>query len=169
MIHTFDARKAPRVFLLPAIPVVTVTGSILLLILWQPLGGAIALAVSAWLSFYLIRYTIYQFKSQVRVSEGELICVTSMGVESAMPWTAMSHAGSFATDRAGVYLFVYDEDADELLSIPPFYTDRDQLEGSIRDNVTSFLVLSGSRPDDLAEALRPLLSGAPDEDDSTTP
>jgi hypothetical protein len=168
MIHKFEARKAPRVFLLPAIPVVIVTGSILILILWQPLLGAIALAMSAWVSFHLVRYTTYQFKSHVRVSDDELVCVTSMGVESVMQWTAITHAGSFATDRAGVYLFVYDEKADELLSIPPFYTDRDQLEARIRENVGSFLELSGSRPDDLGKVLKPLLSSEAEESESSS-
>ena len=129
----------------------------MLLVLVQPVIGVVVLAISAWVSYHLVRYTMYQFRSQVRSSDDEVICVTSMGFESVMQWSAVTHAGSFSTDRSGVYLFLYNEDEDELLSIPPFYTDRDQLEKRIRDHVSSFMALSGARPDNLGDTLKPYL------------
>lgn len=157
MVHRFDPKGAPRVFVLPAAAVIVIGGSIVLLALGQVLIGVIALAISAWMSYHLVRFTVYQFKSQVQTSDDELVCITSMGVETGMPWSAVSHAGSYATERSGVYLFVYNESEDELLSIPPYYTDREQLDSRIRDNVHHFLELSGARPDDLGEALKPHL------------
>ncbi|MCK4514856.1 MAG: hypothetical protein KAU31_06335 [Spirochaetaceae bacterium] len=157
MIHRFDPKGAPRVFVLPAVAVIVVGGSIVLLALGQVLIGVIALAISAWISYHLVRFTVYQFKSQVQTSDDELLCITSMGVETGMPWSAVSHAGSYVTERSGVYLFVYNESDDELLSIPPYYTDQEQLDSRIRDNVHQFLELSGASPDDLGEALKPHL------------
>ena len=157
MIHRFDPRGAPRVFVLPAVAVIVIGGSIVLLALGQTVIGIIALAISTWISYHLVRFTVYQFRSQVRTSDDELVCITSMGVQTGMPWAAVSHAGSYETERSGNYLFVYNESEDELLSIPPYYTDREQLEVRIRDHVDQFLVLSGTGPDDLGEALKPHL------------
>ena len=93
----------------------------------------------------------------MRSSDDQLVCITSMGVETGMQWSAMSHAGSYATERSGTYLFVYDEGQDELLSIPPYYTDRELLESRVREHADQFLELSGASPDDLGEALKPYL------------
>lgn len=131
MVHRFNARSASRVFLLPVVPVVLVGGSVALFLAGQPLFGVIALAVSAWVSYYFLRYTIYQFRSNVETSEDGLQCRTSMGLETGMQWSAITHAGSFATKRAGTYLFVYNETDDELLSVPPYYTDVGGLEARI--------------------------------------
>ncbi|MEE8441328.1 MAG: hypothetical protein V3S41_06375 [Spirochaetia bacterium] len=132
--------------MLPVVAVIVIGGSIVLLTLGHVFGGAIALGISAWISYHL-----------VRSSDTELVCMTSMGAETGIPWSAVSRAGSYATERSGVYLFIYNEDADELLSIPPYYTDREELESRIRDHVDQFLVLSGASPDDLSEALKPHL------------
>jgi len=157
MVHRFEPRGASRVFVLPAVAVIVIGGSTALMILGQVLIGAIALAISVWLSYHLVRFTVYQFKSQVNTSDDELVCITSLGVQTGIPWSDVTHAGSYATERSGVYLFVYSEEDDELLSIPPYYTDREQLESRIRDEVEQFLELSGKGPDDLGEALKPHL------------
>ena len=157
MVHQFEPKEAPRVFALPTIAAIVIGGSVAVLILGQVLVGIIALAISGWLSYYLVRYTVYQFKSQIRTSDDELVCMTSMGFQTGIPWSEVTHAGSYATERSGVYLFVYSEGDDELLSIPPYYTDREQLQSRIRDEVDEFLELSGKGPDDLGEALKPHL------------
>lgn len=157
MVHKFDPRGAPRVFGLPVAAVLVVAGPVVLLALGQIVIGIVALAISAWLSYHLFRFTTYQLKSHVRSSDVDLVCLTSLGVETGMPWSTVTHAGSYSTRRSGVYLFVYNESEDELLSIPPYYTDREQLESRVRDHVDNFLMLSGASPDDLAEALRPHL------------
>ena len=82
MVHRFEPRAAPRVFVLPAVAVIVIGGSTALMMLGQVLIGVIALAISAWLSYHLVRFTVYQFKSQVKTSDDELVCITSVGVQT---------------------------------------------------------------------------------------
>lgn len=157
MLHAFEPRLARRVFVLPTAAFVLLGGSVTLIIIGQPLAGAIALAVSAWISYQLVRYTVYQFRSRISTDDDAIVCMTSMGFETRLEWHAVSHAGEFTARHGGVHLFVYSEATDELLTIPPYYTERARLESELRTRAPNFIRLDGERPEDLSALLRPYL------------
>lgn len=162
MLHKFDAKRAPRVFLLPVIALIVVAGSLTLIVTGQILIGLIALALSAWISYYLVRYTIYQFRSAVESSPTELICNTSMGYQTKLSWSEVTHAGVFMTAKGERFMFAYGESGDELLTIPCYYTDASKLEDELRERSPAFLELEGGKVDELGESLKPYLEN--DED-----
>ena len=157
MVYGFDVRSAPRIALLPAIALFLLAGSVVTLLLLSVVAGIAALAVSAWLSFHLIRFTVTHIRSELRTSAEGISSLSSFGVETRMPWESVTHAGRFRTRRSDRYLFVYNEQADELLTIPSYYTNISDLESELRERSGRFLELSGEGPDDLGDALRPYL------------
>lgn len=167
MVHPFHAAAAPRVYLIPIFPLLALAGAGTLLFTGNVAIGLVVLAIGAWLSYYMIRYTIYQFRSKVETDSQGITCTTSMGFDTGMSWSDVTHSGSYTTERGAYHLFVYDESADELLTIPSHYRDIDQLERTIRKRTGGFLELAGRSPDDLADTLKPYLPGSNLHSDSS--
>jgi len=80
-----------------------------------------------------------------------------MSMLAGMNWDAVTHAGVFEVAGRAKLLFVYDEAADELITIPPMYAELDSLETEIRDRAPRFLELSGESAEKLPDELRPHL------------
>ncbi len=142
---------------MPLAALVLIAGSIIVLVLLHLVAGLIALAISGWLSYHLIRFTISHLKSQLRTSDDGIVSLSSFGVETRIPWTDITHAGMFDTRKSDRYLFIYNETSDELVTIPSYYTRFAELTAELRANCNDFLELTGNRPDDLAGTLRPYL------------
>ena len=158
MVHKFDAKGAPKIYLVPVVAVLIVGGSVTLLVLGQILIGVVALAVTGWICYHLIRFTMYHLRSHVRTEEDELVCITSMGGETRMEWADLTHAGTYTAERGGIYLFVYNESADELLTIPPNYSGWESLQAEVRSHAGRFLSLLGPTATGIAESLKPHLA-----------
>lgn len=159
MLCEFNFRAAPRIVLLPVAAIVLTAGSIVVIVLVHIVAGIIALAVAGWLSYHLVRFTVRHLGSHMRTSDEGLVSVTSFGSESRIAWERLTHAGCYVTGKSERYLFAYNEQDDELITIPPYYTYLDELESEFRDHTGTFLVLSGADPDGLADSLRPYLDG----------
>jgi hypothetical protein len=157
MTYRFDSRAAPRVYLLPVITLAFVAGSSVVLALGYVIIGLIALAASLYLGYHLTRYTFYQFRSNVTATDDEIVCFTSAGTENRLPWQSVTHGGTFETDKAGSYLFVYAEESDELLTIPPHYTNLADLQEKIAKRSGKFLKLKGHSEDEIGDTLKPLV------------
>lgn len=155
MLHRFDPKQAPKVYLLPVSAVLLLAISIVLFVVGLPLPGVVALGVTAYAGYHLIRYTVLQFRSSIRWDEETIVCVSSLGLEVRMEWDQVDLGGEFHTSKGGQYLFVYNDEGDDLLSIPPHYTDIEMLQKTIRDRSQKYVSLKGESSDDLAEALRP--------------
>lgn len=155
MLHRFDPKRAQKVYLLPVIAVLLLAVSIVLFVVGLPLPGVVALGVAAYAGYHLIRYTILQFRSSIRWDEESIVCVSSLGLEVRMEWDQVDLGGEFRTAKGGQYLFVYNDQEDDLLSIPPHYTDIETLQKTIRDRSQKYVSLEGESPEDLATALKP--------------
>lgn len=157
MVYAFDLRAAPRIVLLPVVASLLIGGAIVLLVLVHVAIGLIALAIAGWLTYHLLRFTITHVKSQVRTSDEGIVSLSSFGVETRIPWSNVTHAGTFDTRKSDRYLFVYNESTDELVTVPSYYTEITELENELKTNARQFLQLTGNGPDDLAGVLRPYL------------
>jgi hypothetical protein len=117
--------------------------------------GIVALAVSAYISYHLIKFFVNTVRSHVRTSDDGLVCATAMGGETSMTWNELTHAGWYTSDSGYRELFVYAEQEDKLLTIPPQYERMDQLEQEIgRRTGLPMLSLAGEQVDGVADALR---------------
>ena len=161
MVYRFNIRKNPRVILLGVIPAVLLIGSVALLILVQPLLGLGALAVSAYVSYHLVKFLRNNVKSEIRTYDDELVCDTSMGEKTQIEWKSITHAGRYFVGDELALLFVYNETDDKLLTIPFQYSQMDELEREIRDQVNDMMELRGER-DGLVGCLKEYL-GITDE------
>ena len=163
MIYRFQLRQNPRVILLPVIPAVLVGGSIALLVLVHPLLGLVALGISGYIAYQLLKFLRLHIKSEISTYDDELVCVTSLGEKSRIDWESVSHAGFYLVDEKPELLFVYSDSEDQLLTIPFHYTQMKGLENEISEHVTEMLELSGVQ-DGLVDVLKQHM-GIADEDD----
>jgi len=163
MIHRFDARVAPRIYLVPVTAFVLIAGSIAAVVFGLVVLGVIALAVSIFADYHLIRFSVYQFRSNVEWNEERVSCRTSMGGTVHVAWEDVTLGGAYKTSRGERYLFVYAEEEDDLLTIPPHYTQIEVLEDEIRERSEKFLELGGGTADDIASALKPYVETEPSD------
>ena len=157
MVYRFQLRRNPRSLLVPAIAVLLPAASVAIIVLYHPLLGVLALLVSAYIGYFLVKYFLNTIRSQIRTTGEGLHCTTAMGSDSEMSWEDLSHAGWYAADSGYREFFVYAEAGDKLLSIPPHYENMDALCEEIQAHGLTLLSLSGEETDGLADALRELL------------
>lgn len=164
MVYRFDIRKNLRVILLAVIPVVSLSGSVALLILIHPLLGLVALAVSAYVSYHLVKFLRLQVKSEIRTYDDEVVRETSMGEKTQIEWESITHAARYSVGDEPDVLFVYSEINDKLLTVPFHYSQMDELEREIRKHVAGMMALRSER-DGLVGCLKEQL-GLSDEEEA---
>lgn len=154
MVYRFELRRNPRSLLLPLIAVALVAGSVALAVLHHVVIGLLALLVAGFIAYHLFRFFSLTLKSEVVTSEDGLICKTGMGAASELDWNRVTHAGWYETDRGYRALFIYAEDEDRLLTVPPQYERLEDLAAEIEERTGDLMELTGTDPDAVADALR---------------
>lgn len=168
MVYRFELKRSPRSLLLPVIAVALVGGSLAVAILVQPLIGVIALAVSGYVSYHLIKFFIHTIHSHVRTSDEGMVCVTSTGSEVRMKWHELTHAGWFHQGDAPGQLFVYAEGNDELVTLPNQYESLSDLADEVREHA-ELMELHAAADVEIGDALRDtLFPDLRDEESETT-
>ncbi|MFP4113740.1 MAG: hypothetical protein ACOC2Y_06080 [Spirochaetota bacterium] len=156
MVHQFELKRSPKSLLLPTIAVLLVLAAFAVMVFFDPLLGLLALAVAGYISYHVVKFFTNTIKSHVRTSEEGMVCATTMGTESKIAWDEITHAGWYTSDSGYRELYVYAEQDDRLLTIPPHYESMDELAREILDRTgLPPLSLSGDDVDGLADALRP--------------
>lgn len=156
MLHRFSIARSPRTLLLPLLVVVLVGGSIAFLVFVEPIVGVIALAIAALVSYYLVKYFVNTIRSSVLTTDDGMVCRTSMGGETSLTWSELSHAGWFVLPNGRRDLFVYAESSDKLLSMPDHYEAIDEIAATVSQHV-DLITIDADDGDELADRLRELL------------
>ena len=163
MLYRFQLSTTPKSLLLPLMVVVAIGGSVALAIWANVALGIVALVISGFLGYHVLRLFVNTLKSNVQTTDDELICATPMGKETRIEWSRVSHAGSFTSYEGDRDLFVYAEQDDRLLAIPTQYENIEGLEEDIQEHIdVEPLNLTGDESEDLADVLRDML--APEEE-----
>ena len=154
MLYQFQLKRNPKSLLIPAIGVALVLGSVAIIVFHHALLGVLALVVSGYISYHLVKFFRNTLNSHIQTSDDGIVCATAMGSNSEMGWEDLTHAGWYTADNGYRELFVYAEDKDQLLTIPPQYDRMDELAAEIAEHAPTMLSLSGEEIDGLADALR---------------
>jgi len=105
------------------------------MVLVQPLVGVIALAVSAYIGYHLMKFFVHTIHSHVRTSDEGMVCVTSTGTEVRLKWVNLTHAGWFYQGDTPRQLFVYAEEEDDLVTLPNQYERLSELADEVQERV----------------------------------
>lgn len=155
MVYRFQLRRNLKSLVVPGIALVLVAASIAIMAFYHVFLGILALAVTGFISYHLVKFFVNTLKSHVRTSDDGMICATAMGSEMSVSWDDLTHAGWYTTDSGYRELFVYAEGEDQLLTIPPQYEEMSTLEEEILDRSgLEPLSLTGEEIDGLTDALR---------------
>ncbi len=165
MVYHFELRRSPRSLLLPVIAVALVGGSLAVTILVQPLVGVVALAVSGYIGYHLMKFFIHTIHSHVRTSDEGMVCITSTGNEVRMKWHELTHAGWFYQGDAPGQLFVYAEEDDNLVTLPNQYERLAELADEIAERI-DLMELRGPSDLEIGDALRQELFPEMEDDSS---
>lgn len=155
MVYRFQLKRNLKSLVLPGIAVVLIAASVAIMAFYHVVLGIVAVAVTAFISYHLVKFFANTLKSHVRTSDDGMVCATAMGSETSISWDDLTHAGWYTTDGGYRELFVYAEGEDQLLTIPPQYENMGTLEEEILDRSgLEPLALSGEEVDGLTDALR---------------
>ncbi|MFW5776633.1 MAG: hypothetical protein ACOCZB_05020 [Spirochaetota bacterium] len=155
MVYRFQLKQNLKSLLLPGIALVLLAASVAIMAFYHVVLGIVALAVTAFISYHIVRFFINTLKSHVRTSDDGMVCATALGSETTVSWDALTHAGWYTTDSGYRELYVYAEGDDQLLTIPPQYENMETLEEEILDRSgLEPLSLAGEEVDGLTDALR---------------
>ncbi len=142
---------------MPGIVMLAALGSVGLLIWVHPLLGVTGVLLTAWFGYHFLKYFGYQMNSRVSTTDDGVTCHTATGEVVSMPWASVTHAGRFQVHGRLVSVYLYDDEEDRLLKIPPHFSDIDQLEDELASNLDQITHLEGDAEDGLEEALKELL------------
>lgn len=159
MVFRYRLSSNLKPLLLPLAVIAVTGGSVAIAVFYNIAVGIIAILVTGYLGFHVMKFFVNTVRSQVELLGDELICLTSMGKEMRMAWESITHAGTFTDARGGQDLFVYAEQDDRLLTIPSHFERIDELAAEIeaRSRV-EFYALQGDEQDDLSDALREIVA-----------
>ena len=155
MVYRFQLKQNLKSLLLPGIAAVLLAASVAIIAFYHVILGIVALAVTGFISYHLVKFFINTLKSHVRTSDDGMVCATALGRETTVDWDSLTHAGWYTTDSGYRELFVYAEGEDQLLTIPPQYENMGALEEEVLDRSgLEPLSLTGEEVDGLTDALR---------------
>jgi hypothetical protein len=156
MIYRYTLSSSPRALLLPAITLVLLALSVVALIFLGSVVGIIALLISAFLGYHLIKFFVRTIKSEVRVFDDQILFKTVLGSETRFDWDGVTAAGWYTAEDGERILFIYAEEDDQLISLPETYERMDELADEISEHI-ELIELHGETREDVGNALRELL------------
>ncbi len=161
MTYRFQLRRSPRSVLLPLAAVLLIAGSIALVIFVEPIIGVIALGISAYVSYHIIKFFVFAVNSQIKVHDDGIVCKTSLGSQVRFTWETITIAGWYYCEDGSRLFYVYAEEDDELISLPETYERMDELGKEVAEHV-ELVELKGFAAEDLTTVLKERLF--PDEE-----
>ncbi|MEW5814601.1 MAG: hypothetical protein AB1798_04280 [Spirochaetota bacterium] len=147
MVHRITLSSNPKVvvifFILIALPV----AAILAFLIVGILGGIIAVVISAYLDFQIIRFLRASLESRVETNK-ESICFNMGNNErQEFGWTEITHAGLCLKQGEKPQIFVYNENDDKLICIPKEFSSFDNLLETVKlqtgDKFEEFILEKG--------------------------
>jgi len=147
--------SSPRVLLLFVITLALAGAALGLFFLMGVLLGVIGLVIALYLGYHLVRFAVGHLRSHVTTDAEGLHCLTIMGEDLAFSWRGITVSGKFHRKREKPSLFVYNEEEDRFLKIPPEYRDIEALEGELREK-TAFVELTLDEDETLEDRLNKL-------------
>jgi hypothetical protein len=129
---------------------------ILFIYIFNVVLGVIALAISVYLNYHLIKFTIGQLASRIETSDTGIICKSPTNEVIEFTWDNITIAGSFKDTKTRSNIFIYNEEKDNLLKIAQDYGDFEMLLKEIKEK-TPFQVIDLSDGETLEERLKQML------------
>ena len=155
MVYRFQLSRNLKSLVVPGIAAVLTLAAVSVIVFFHVLVGILALAVTTYISYHMIKFFVNTLRSEVRTSHDGMVCRTAMGSESRIGWEELTHAGWYSTDSGYRELFVYAEEEDQLLTIPMQYERMHDLEREIVDHSgVELLSFTGEDVDGLTQELR---------------
>jgi len=153
MEHRLTLGSNPRIIVLLLVVLAMFAVSVAGFRLLGAVYGLIFLALALFLGYQLGRFAFASFRSKVTTSNEGIAFVLPSAEREFFPWGQITHAG-YCTQAAGKpFLFVYDENADRLITIPREYSDFDALIESVKE-ATPFESYALAKGDTIQALLR---------------
>ena len=136
MIYRITLSSNPRILLIVGaiilLPVVGVSTYFFLplLISIVVMGGA------AYFDYHMTKYLYATLKSRVETTDTGLLFSPDHRDVKEMQWESITHAGHCVQEKGRPCLFVYNEEEDQLLTIPNEYEGFDQLAEELRSRIS---------------------------------
>lgn len=91
------------------------------LIFVSPFFGIVVFAIACYTDYHLLKFLISTIKSRVETSEQGIFFDLGMQDSTRMTWDDITYAGVFTEQKKHPHLFIYCEEDDRLMTIPPEY------------------------------------------------
>jgi hypothetical protein len=156
MVYRISLFTNPKIFLVFLIIFVLPAAAVLSFFIFNTLIGIVAVGVSLYINYHLIKFIIGHLTSRVETGVRGITCKTPMNETIEFSWDKISHAGSFGSPKSKPGLFIYNEENDRLVKIPRDYGSFDTLVKELKGR-TAFLEIELSEGESLEDRLRQIV------------
>ena len=136
MTYRITVKSNPRLLIIFAIFVLLLGTAIAVFFVFGIIIGIVGAIVVVYLDYQLYKFLRLQLGSYVSVDEDGAHCVTSVGENIDFPWESITHAGVCTGRRNRRTAFVYDEDRDQLVTIPDSFAALDDLISELGTHIS---------------------------------
>lgn len=98
--------------------------------------GIVGVIVVVYLDYQLYKFLRQQLGSYVSVDEDGAHCVTSASENIDFPWESITHSGVCTGGRNRRTAFLYDEERDQLVTIPDSFAALDRLISELETHIS---------------------------------
>lgn len=136
MTYRITIRSNPRLLIIPAIVALLLATAIAVFFVFGLIIGIVGIIVVVYLDYQLYKFLRLQLGSYVSVDEDGAHCVTSAGEDIDFPWESITHAGVCTGRRNRRTAFIYDEERDQLVTIPDSFAGLDRLISELQTHTS---------------------------------
>lgn len=134
MIYKYNPKVNPKRPLLFLISFVSpIAGAGLYFFAGMP-GCIIGIAVGIWIAFSILKMLKRIEKTRVETFTESCTAYTSGGEKLVFEYKDITHAGFVKGGPNDGQIFIYDENADKILQLPPVFVDFESLKQEISEN-----------------------------------
>jgi hypothetical protein len=106
------------------------------LIFVSPLFGVVIVAVACYIDYHLAKFLISTIRSRVETSDEGIFFDLGLKDSTRMTWDDITHAGVFTEQKKHPHIFIYCEEDDRLMIIPPEYSGFADLVEELRNKTS---------------------------------
>ena len=99
-----------------------------------PLVGIVGAAAGLWVSFTIIKMLRRLENSRVETFTESCTAYTSGGEKFVFEYKNITHAGCAKGGPNDGHIFIYDENADKIIDLPPVFLDFEALKQELSEN-----------------------------------
>jgi len=136
MKYTVSLGSNPRLWILIAIAALVAATAIAVFLAFGPVAGVVGLLVALYIDYQLVKFLRLQLSSYIEISEDNTTCMTSSGDLIVFDWSSVTHAGLCSTKSGRTTIFLYNEDDDQLITIPDTFSKLELLTKDMSSHVT---------------------------------